>query len=51
MFYKLIYNLDLVAPKTLNTYIEINLVNSFIQSFTSFIKALIVFFKKLDNNF
>ena len=46
-----IYNLGLIELKTLKIYIKINLVNSFIQLFKSFIKAFILFNKKLDRNF
>ena len=41
-----IYSLRLVELKTLKTYIEINLANSFIKYFKSPIKAFIFFDKK-----
>ena len=46
ILYKLIYNIKSIEIGIFKIYIKINLVNSFIQSFKSLIKALILFFKK-----
>ena len=48
--YSLIYNLGPVKLKTLKTYIENNLVNSFIRPFKFFAEALILFDKKPDGS-
>ena len=49
--YRLIYSLDPIELKTLKTYIEINLDNSFIWPLKSLTGALIFFIRKLNNNF
>ena len=49
--YKLIYSLGLVKLKMLKTYIESNLVNSFIWALKSLADALIFFVGKLDGSF
>lgn len=43
LLYKLIYNLEFVKLEIIKTYIKIDLVNSFIQSFKSSIRAFILF--------
>ena len=45
-----IYSLGLIEFETLKTYIKTNLANSFIQSFKSPAKALILFDKKSDKS-
>ena len=49
--YGLIYSLGPMELETLKTYIETNLVNGFIWSFKSPIRASIFFDKKLDKSF
>ena len=49
--FKLIYSLKPLELETLNTYIKINLVNSFICLFKSSAKAFILFDKKPDGSF
>lgn len=49
--YKAIYNLRLLKLRTLKTYIETNLVKSFIRLSRSLINALIIFIQKSDSNF
>ena len=46
-----IYSLGPVKLKTLKTYMETNLANSFIWPFKSLAKAFILFNRKLDRNF
>ena len=47
----LIYSLGLIKLKTLKTYIEINVANSFIWLFKLFIKILILFDQKFYGSF
>ena len=49
-FYSPIYSLDLAELETLKIYIKNNLANSFIRPFKSLVKALILFYKKLDKS-
>ena len=49
--YRLIYSLGLVELKIFNTYIKINLVNSFICPLKSPASTPILFDKKLDGSF
>ena len=51
MLYKPINNLKLVKLKTLKTYIESNLANSFIQQFKSTARTLIRFVIKSNSSF
>lgn len=50
LFYKFIYNLELVKLKMLKTYIKTNIANNFLNSSKSLVKAYIFFIKKLDQN-
>ena len=49
--YEPIYSLDLVELETFKTYIEINLVNSFIQTSKLPVDAPILFVRKPNGNF
>lgn len=49
--YELIYNLDSIELKTLKTYIQINLTNSFIWPSKSPTDAFIFLVKRPNNNF
>lgn len=49
--YRPIYSLGLIELETLKTYIETNLINSFIHLSKFFAKAFIFFVEKLDSNF
>lgn len=51
LFYNLIYSLKLIKLKILNTYIETNLTNSFIQLFKSLVYAPILFNQKKNSGF
>ncbi len=48
--YDLIYNLNEVELEILRKYIEINLASNFIRLFTSSMRSLILFVRKLDKN-
>ena len=45
-----VYSLKSIEPKTLKTYIEINLANGFIRPFKSLTRAPILFNKKSDRS-
>lgn len=51
LYYRFIHSLDLVELKTLKTYIETNLMNSFICLFKSSTDALILLDQKSDGSF
>ena len=49
ILYKSLYNLSETELITLQDYIDTNLLNNFIKSFKSSVRALILFIKKKDN--
>lgn len=51
LFYKLIYNLELIELKTFKIYIKTNLANSCIYLFKSLTKSLIFFIQIFNSSF